>query len=108
MTHLDHVGAGTIQGDMYRWIGSILSHMNFIDTIFIQYFIKASLYPPPPPLSLSLAIIMVEVLTHETPFNDFLDYLEVDDVLDAIAGKKSITSQLPQVMIRVLYCAQDA
>ncbi len=44
----------------------------------------------------SLAIIMVEVLTHEAPFNDYLDYLEVDEVLDAVAGLKKITAQLPQ------------
>lgn len=45
----------------------------------------------------SLAIIMVEVLTHEAPYQDLLDFLEMDDILAAITGRKKITAQLPQV-----------
>ena len=42
---------------------------------------------------------MVEVLTHEAPYQDLLDFLEVDDILAAITGRKKITAQLPQVRI---------
>ncbi len=48
----------------------------------------------------SMAIIMVEVLTHEAPFNDLLDYLEVTDVLEAVSGERKITAQLPQAWPR--------
>ena len=61
--------------------------------------------PPPPPLPSShppsLAIIMMETLTHESPFYEYLDYVEVDEVLDAIAGRKIISAQLPQVFVCV-------
>lgn len=60
--HPDHVGAGTIHGDMY-----------------------------------SMAMIMVEILTHESPFNEYLDYVDIDDLLQAIAGQQNINSQLPPV-----------
>ena len=62
VTHPDHVGAGSLHGDMY-----------------------------------SMAMIMVEILTHESPFNEYLDYVDVDDILQAIAGQKNINSQLPPV-----------
>lgn len=38
---------------------------------------------------------MAEVLTLETPFQEFLDYVEVKDVIDALAGRISLSSQLP-------------
>ena len=60
--HPDHVGAGTLQGDMY-----------------------------------SMAMIMVETLSHESPFNEYLDYVDVDDLLQAVAGQRNINSQLPPV-----------
>ena len=54
-------------------------------------------HPPPTPSPLySLAIIMVEILTHDAPYHEYLDYVEVQDILDAVAGRKTITSQLPQ------------
>ena len=62
VSHPDHVGAGTLQGDMY-----------------------------------SMAMIMVEIQTHEASYNEFLDYVDIDDLLQAIAGQKSIKSQLPPV-----------
>ena len=62
VTHPDHVGSGTLQGDMY-----------------------------------SMAMIMVETLTHESPFNEYLDYVDIDDLLQAVAGQKNINSQLPPV-----------
>ena len=42
---------------------------------------------------------MVEMLTHESPFYEYLDYVEVDEVLDAIAGRKKLSTQLPQVRV---------
>ena len=54
---------------------------------------------PSLPPSLSLAIIMVEMLTHESPFYEYLDYVEIDEVLDAIAGRKKLSMQLPQVRV---------
>ena len=62
VSHLDHVGAGTLQGDMY-----------------------------------SMAMIMVEIQTHEAPYNEYLDYVDIDDVLQAITGEKNIKSLLPPV-----------
>ena len=56
-------------------------------------------FPPSLPPSLSLAIIMVEMLTHESPFYEYLDYVEIDEVLDAIAGRKKLSMQLPQVRV---------
>lgn len=38
---------------------------------------------------------MSEVLTMETPFYEFLDYVEVQDVIDAVAGRISIKKLLP-------------
>ena len=38
---------------------------------------------------------MSEVLTMETPFNEYLDYVEVQDVIEAIAGRASIKKLLP-------------
>ena len=46
----------------------------------------------------SMAMIMLEVLTHESPYHEYLDYVDIDDLLQAIAGSKTITSQLPQVL----------
>ena len=43
----------------------------------------------------SLGIIMAEVLTMDTPFNELLDYVEIQDVLDAIAGRVSLKKLLP-------------
>ena len=43
---------------------------------------------------------MSEVLTMETPFYEFLDYVEVQDVLDAIAGRVSIKKLLPQALTK--------
>ena len=48
----------------------------------------------------SLGIIMCEVLTMEAPFQECLDYVEVKDVLDAIAGRKSLSSELPASLLR--------
>ena len=62
VSHPDHVGAGTLQGDMY-----------------------------------SMAMIMVEIQTHEAAYNEYLDYVDIDDLLQAIAGQKNINSQLPPV-----------
>ena len=64
--------------------------------------------PAPPPTHThtpkgdmySFGVIMVDILTHESPFNDYLDYLEVDEILDAVAGRKKITAQLPQAWPR--------
>ena len=42
---------------------------------------------------------MVEMLTQESPFNEYLDYVEVDEILDAIAGRKKLSTQLPQVCL---------
>lgn len=50
----------------------------------------------------SMAMIMVEVLTHESPFQEYLDYVGVDDLLQAIAGKININSQLPPVCTKSL------
>ena len=36
----------------------------------------------------------------EAPFQECLDYVEVKDVLDAIAGKKSLSSELPASLLR--------
>lgn len=47
-------------------------------------------------MSYSLGIIMTEVVTAERPFQDFLDYVDVRDMIDAIAGRISITSHLPK------------
>ena len=66
VTHPDHVGVGTLQGDMY-----------------------------------SMAMIMVEVQTHEAPYNEYLDYVDIDELLEAIAGQKNINSQLPPVCSRL-------
>lgn len=55
--------------------------------------------PPSLPVFRSLAIIMVEMLTQESPFNEYLDYVEVDEILDAIAGRKKLSTQLPQVCL---------
>ena len=49
---------------------------------------------------------MMEMLTHESPFYEYLDYVEVDELLDAIAGRKKITAQLPQVCMCVCECAR--
>ena len=38
---------------------------------------------------------MTEILTTDTPYQEFLDYVEVKDVLDALAGRASLSSQLP-------------
>ena len=38
---------------------------------------------------------MAEVLTMDTPFNELLDYVEIQDVLDAIAGRSSLKKLLP-------------
>lgn len=62
VSHLDHVGAGTVEGDMY-----------------------------------SLAQIMMEMLTHDMPFSDLMNYIDVADVLRAVAGVKNVSSHLPQV-----------
>ena len=43
---------------------------------------------------------MSDILTMETPFYEFLDYVEVQDVLDAIAGRVSIKKLLPASMIK--------
>lgn len=63
VSHLDHVGSGTLEGDMY-----------------------------------SLAIIMVEMLTYDMPFSDLMNYIDIADVLRAVAGVKNVSSQLPQVL----------
>ena len=62
VTHPDHVGSGTLQGDVY-----------------------------------SMAMIMVEMLTREAAFNEYLDYVDINDLLAAIAGRKNINSDLPAV-----------
>ena len=38
---------------------------------------------------------MAEVLTMDTPFNELMDYVEIQDVLDAIAGRTSLKKLLP-------------
>ena len=38
---------------------------------------------------------MAEVLTMETPVNELMDYVEVQDILDAIAGRVSLKKLLP-------------
>ena len=43
---------------------------------------------------------MSEVLTMETPFNEDLDYVEVHDVIEAVAGRISIKKQLPASLIK--------
>lgn len=43
---------------------------------------------------------MSEVLTMETPFYEYLDYVEVQDVIEAIAGRISIKKQLPASMTK--------
>ena len=48
-----------------------------------------------PPHACSLGIIMAEVLTMDTPFNEFMDYVEIQEVLDAIAGRISLKKLLP-------------
>ena len=48
------------------------------------------------PFIISLGIIMSEILTHDSPFHEYLDYVEVQDVLDAVAGIRSINSMLPK------------
>lgn len=45
----------------------------------------------------SLAIIMVEMLTYDMPFSDLMNYIDIADVLRAVAGVKNVSSQLPQV-----------
>ena len=45
----------------------------------------------------SLAMIMVEMLTHDMPFSDLMNYIDIADVLRGVAGVKNISSQLPQV-----------
>lgn len=62
VSHLNHVGSGSVEGDMY-----------------------------------SLAIIMVEMLTHDLPFSDLMNYVDIADVLRAVAGVTNVSSQLPQV-----------
>ena len=39
---------------------------------------------------------MSEILTMDTPFYELLDYVEVQDVIDAVAGRVSIKKLLPQ------------
>ena len=36
----------------------------------------------------------------EAPFQECLDYVEVKDVLEAIAGRKSLSSELPASLLR--------
>ena len=36
----------------------------------------------------------------ESPFQECLDYVEVKDALDAIAGRKSLSSELPSSLLR--------
>jgi len=43
---------------------------------------------------------MCELLTMEAPFQECLDYVEVKDVLDAIAGRVNLSSQLPKNLLR--------
>lgn len=43
---------------------------------------------------------MSEVLTADTPFYEFLDYVEVQDVIDAIAGRVSIKKLLPGSLLK--------
>lgn len=55
VTHPDHVGSGTIEGDIY-----------------------------------SFSLIMFEVLTKEIAFSSYADYMEVEEILDCVAGRKPI------------------
>ena len=49
--------------------------------------------------SYSLGIIMVELLTMESPFHELLDHMAggVNDLLDALSGRVSIKKLLPHV-----------
>ena len=38
----------------------------------------------------SLGVIMAEIVTKEPAYYEYLDYMEIDDVLDCIAGRKSL------------------
>ena len=42
----------------------------------------------------SFSLIMYEILTKEAAYNEFLDYMEVDEVLDCIAGRKPVPQQV--------------
>jgi hypothetical protein len=46
-------------------------------------------------LPFSLGIIMAEVLTMDVPFNELMDYAEIQDIIDAIAGRRSLKQLLP-------------
>ena len=68
----------------------IFLQRNFPDFQYVRLFQTKKNSP------CSLGIIMAEVLTVDTPFYELLDYVEVQDVLDAIAGRISIKKLLPQ------------
>ncbi len=42
---------------------------------------------------------MHELLTMEAPFQECLDHVEIKDVLEAITGKASLTSRLPEHLL---------
>ena len=67
VTHPDHVGCGTIQGDVY-----------------------------------SMAMITYEIITKEPAFNEFMDFMEIDEILDCIAGRRPTPQQVIHIVLKSL------
>ena len=51
--------------------------------------------------SISFGIILAEMLTHDSPFQEYLDFVEVDNILDALAGFSELEPMLPPVCVSV-------